>query len=57
MTIQGQRPTSLPWHPIEEDILRTATSLQEAYETLKREGYKRTMAAVKNRSVKLKARQ
>ena len=54
MNIQGQRPTTSPWHPIEEEILRTATSLQNAYTTLKREGYNRTMSAIKNRNKKLK---
>jgi hypothetical protein len=34
-----------PWTPIEEDILRTAPSREQAYRTLKREGFNRTMAS------------
>lgn len=34
------------WHPIEEDIVRTAKSRGEAYRALAAEGYKRTQATV-----------
>ena len=46
--------TPQPWHPIEDDILRTAKSLQAAYEELKRSGYKRTLASIKARNKRLK---
>lgn len=34
-----------PWTSIEEDILRTAPSREQAYRTLRLEGFNRTMAS------------
>lgn len=46
--------TSEHWHPIEEDILRTAKTLADAKRELARNGFKRTMGAIKGKNKRMK---
>jgi hypothetical protein len=42
-----------PWTPIEEDILRTAPSREQACRTLKLEGFDRTSASVYRKTTQM----